>query len=100
MLTTPAESAKEIYTKIGTAPSRFKVWFPPFLQLCHRIDVTQASQQSASSNHINKKKWFHGRFAWQEGYGAFLYGHSQLNMIIRYIQNQEKQHSRRSFRNE
>ena len=23
-----------------------------------------------SSNFINKKKWVHGRFSWQEGYGA------------------------------
>jgi hypothetical protein len=27
---------------------------------------------------INRKKWVRGRFSWQEGYGAFSYGHSQL----------------------
>jgi putative transposase len=53
-----------------------------------------------STNLINKKKWVHGRFSWQEGYGAFSYGHSQLNTIIRYIQNQEKHHGRRSFQQE
>lgn len=53
-----------------------------------------------SSNFINKKKWVHGKFSWQEGYGAFSYGHSQLDTIIRYIQNQEKHHSRRSFKDE
>ena len=53
-----------------------------------------------SSNFINQNKWVHGRFSWQEGYGAFSYGHSQLDTIIRYIQNQEKQHARRSFRTE
>src|SRR5258705_7644789 len=53
-----------------------------------------------STNFINQNKWVHGRFSWQEGYGAFSYGHSQLDTIIRYIQNQEKHHSRRSFRNE
>ena len=56
--------------------------------------------KSDSTNFINKKKWVHGRFSWQEGYGAFSYGHSQLDTIIRYIQNQEKHHSRRSFRDE
>lgn len=40
-----------------------------------------------SSNFINQNKWVHGRFSWQEGYGAFSYGHSQLDTIIRYIQN-------------
>jgi putative transposase len=53
-----------------------------------------------STKFINKKKWIHGRFSWQEGYGAFSYGHSQLNTIIRYIQNQEKHHGRRSFQEE
>lgn len=53
-----------------------------------------------STNFINKKKWLRGRFSWQEGYGAFSYGHSQLDTIIRYIQNQEKHHSRRTFRDE
>ena len=53
-----------------------------------------------STNFINENKWVHGRFNWQEGYGAFSYGHSQLNTIIRYIQNQETHHARRSFKNE
>jgi REP element-mobilizing transposase RayT len=53
-----------------------------------------------SSNFINKKKWVRGKFSWQEGYGAFSYGHSQLDTIIRYIQNQERHHKRRSFKDE
>jgi REP element-mobilizing transposase RayT len=53
-----------------------------------------------STNFINRNKWVRGKFSWQEGYGAFSYGHSQLNTIIRYIQNQEKHHSRRTFREE
>ena len=53
-----------------------------------------------SSNFINKERFVRGRFSWQEGYGAFSYGHSQLDTIIRYIQNQEKHHRRRSFREE
>ncbi|HZE70037.1 MAG TPA: IS200/IS605 family transposase [Pyrinomonadaceae bacterium] len=52
-----------------------------------------------SSNFINKKKWVRGRFSWQEGYGAFSYGHPQLDTIIRYIANQEH-HQKRSFKNE
>lgn len=53
-----------------------------------------------SSNFINKKKWVHGKFSWQEGYGAFSYGHSQLDTIIQYIQNQERHHKRSSFKDE
>jgi REP element-mobilizing transposase RayT len=53
-----------------------------------------------SSNFINKKKWVRGRFNWQEGYGAFSYGHSQLDTIISYIRNQERHHHRRTFKDE
>jgi REP element-mobilizing transposase RayT len=53
-----------------------------------------------SSAYIHKNKWVRGKFSWQEGYGAFSYGHSQLDTIIRYIQNQEKHHQRRSFKEE
>ena len=56
--------------------------------------------KSDSTNFINNNKWVRGRFSWQEGYGAFSYGHSQLDTIIRYIQNQEKHHRRRKFRDE
>ena len=53
-----------------------------------------------SSDFINRKKWIRGRFCWREGYGAFSYGHSQLGTIIRYIQNQEQHHRRRTFKDE
>src|SRR2546428_12248015 len=53
-----------------------------------------------SSNFVNEKKFVHGKFSWQEGYGAFSYGHSQLDTVIRYIQNQEYHHRRRSFKDE
>src|SRR5206468_10293931 len=48
-----------------------------------------------SSDFINKEEMVHGKFAWQEGYGAFSYGHSQLDTIMRYIENQERHHSKR-----
>lgn len=56
--------------------------------------------KAESTNFINRNKWVHGTFSWQEGYGAFSYGHSQLDTIIRYIQNQEKHHKRRTFKAE
>lgn len=56
--------------------------------------------KSNSSKFINQRRLAHGNFGWQEGCGAFSYGHSQLDTIVRYIQNQERHHSRRSFRDE
>jgi putative transposase len=56
--------------------------------------------KSDSSTFINERKWFSGRFNWQEGFGAFSYGHSQLGQVVKYIQNQEKHHQHRSFKEE
>ncbi len=56
--------------------------------------------KTGSTNFINRKRWVSGRFAWQEGFGAFSYSHSQLTSVIRYIQNQERHHARKTFREE
>jgi putative transposase len=56
--------------------------------------------KNASANFINSERWVLGRFSWQEGFGAFSYGHSQLTSIIRYVHDQEKHHQRLSFRHE
>ena len=53
-----------------------------------------------SSGFINEKKWMRAKFRWQEGYGAFSYSHSQLGVVVRYIQNQEQHHAKTSFRDE
>ena len=56
--------------------------------------------KTGSTNHINENRWVAGRFSWQEGFGAFSYSHSQLPIVVRYIQNQERHHARKSFREE
>ena len=56
--------------------------------------------KSDSSDWVNRRRLARVKFAWQEGYGAFSFGHSLLDTIIRYIHNQEKHHRRKSFRNE
>ena len=53
-----------------------------------------------SSRFINENRWVIGKFAWQEGFGAFSYARSQLDTVIRYIQNQQKHHAKKSFREE
>jgi putative transposase len=53
-----------------------------------------------STNFINKKNWFRGRFHWQDGYGEFSYSHSQLDTVYKYIANQEQHHKKRTFREE
>ena len=54
-----------------------------------------------SSNHwIKNKKLTAFRFSWQNGYGAFTHSHSQIDTVTRYVLNQEKHHSKRTFREE
>ena len=53
-----------------------------------------------TSKFINEKKWLPGKFQWQEGYGAFSYGHSQINDVIHYINLQEEHHKKASFKDE
>ena len=53
-----------------------------------------------SSKWINKKRWVVGRFEWQAGFAAFSYAHSQLDVVVRYIKNQEVHHSHQTFREE
>jgi len=56
--------------------------------------------KAGSSKFINEKRWIKGKFNWQEGFGAFSYGHSQLDQVIRYIRDQEKHHQQNAFKNE
>jgi len=56
--------------------------------------------KTGSTNHINEQKWIGCRFSWQEGFGAFSVSHSNLTRVVRYIQNQESHHRKKSFRGE
>ncbi len=53
-----------------------------------------------SSNFINEHKFVKGKFAWQEGYGAFSYSHSHITNVYDYILNQEEHHKKKTFREE
>ena len=53
-----------------------------------------------SSKFINKKEWVIGKFEWQTGFAAFSYSHSQLDVVVRYIKDQEAHHSHLTFRGE
>jgi len=56
--------------------------------------------KAGSSKFIKEKRWVAGRFSWQEGFGAFSYSRSQLGTVIRYIENQQRHHAKKSFREE
>jgi len=53
-----------------------------------------------SSKWINRKKFIKGKFNWQGGYGAFSFSHSQIDRVVKYINNQEQHHKKQAFREE
>ncbi|GAB2563403.1 IS200/IS605 family transposase [Spirosoma aerophilum] len=53
-----------------------------------------------TTNLINDHNWVKGKFAWQEGFGAFSYAHSQIDAVYNYVLNQEEHHRKKTFREE
>jgi putative transposase len=53
-----------------------------------------------ASNFVNEHKYIKGKFAWQEGYGAFSYSHSHIGNVYDYILNQEAHHRKKTFKEE
>jgi REP element-mobilizing transposase RayT len=54
----------------------------------------------SSSLWINERKLIIGKFSWQEGYGAFSCGKSQVPELAGYIESQEKHHQKQTFMKE
>ena len=62
-------------------------------------DLMKDVKQS-SSKWINENNFANGHFQWQEGFGAFSYSKSQISDVIKYIENQEIHHQKKTFREE
>ena len=72
------------------------VEMPPTLSVSTAIMKLKAN----SSKWLNEQDDFAGGFAWQEGYGAFTVGESQVAQTIRYIERQAEHHKKRTFQDE
>ncbi len=66
---------------------------------CCLSDLVREIKKS-STEFIKGKRFTPSGFHWQEGFGAFSYGHSQLSEVIHYIENQKVHHKKRTFREE
>ena len=66
---------------------------------CNLSDLVREIKKS-SNGFINEKKFTATKFQWQEGFGAFSYGHSALDNVIVYIQNQKEHHKKIRFKDE
>jgi REP element-mobilizing transposase RayT len=59
-----------------------------------------ADVKRSSSLWINNRRLVMGHLSWQEGFGAFSYGKSQIPNIANYIETQEEHHKKRTFMEE
>lgn len=66
---------------------------------CCLSDLVREVKKSSNS-FIKEKKFTRQKFQWQEGFGAFSYGHSALDRVVRYINNQKAHHQKQSFKDE
>ena len=64
------------------------------------ISELMKTVKAKSSKYINDNSLTSCRFEWQEGYGVFSYSQSQVEVVYKYIQNQEAHHSKQTFRDE
>ncbi len=64
------------------------------------VSELMKSVKAKSSKFINDEKLTNERFEWQSGYGVFSYGQKDVDMIYKYIQNQEEHHRVKTFREE
>lgn len=56
--------------------------------------------KAKSSKYVNDHQLTKKRFEWQEGFGVFSYGHSQIDRVFKYIARQEAHHKKQTFRAE
>ena len=64
------------------------------------ISELMKTVKAKSSKYINDHSLTPSRFEWQEGYGVFSYGQSQVDRVYKYILNQEAHHKKLTFREE
>ena len=66
---------------------------------CCLSDLVREIKKS-SNEFVNDNKLSKFNFSWQEGYGAFSYGHSQIDKVAKYVLNQKVHHSKVTFKEE
>jgi REP element-mobilizing transposase RayT len=84
--------------KVGANDDHIHIAF----SLSRTISISQVVEEvkTGSSKWIKTKGRRYDGFGWQNGYGAFSIGQSQLADLGRYIGNQREHHRRMSFQDE
>lgn len=72
------------------------IGFKPNCEISRLVAEVKAN----SSRWVNERRFVLGKFYWQEGFRAFSYSRSQLDDVIRYVNDQEARHKKTSFKEE
>jgi len=73
------------------------------VHLLIQVPARMAAAEVVSLIKTNSSRWMNeheGKFAWQEGYGAFSVSKSNLGAVTKYIANQERHHRKATFEEE
>lgn len=91
-------SHKGVLLEVGGMPDHVHllVGFSPTMAVSDMLRLIKSN----SSKWVNERPGRIDRFEWQTGFAAFSVSHSQVDVVRRYIQNQERHHTERSFREE
>jgi putative transposase len=65
-----------------------------------QLSPTLSLAQSILMIKAYSSKWMGRRFAWQKGYGAFSVSASNVPVVVKYIENQERHHRKMTFEEE
>jgi REP element-mobilizing transposase RayT len=83
---------------IGAMPDHIHIFIGYYLNQKIPDLVEEIKTSSSSWIKYNEKSPF--RFEWQKGYGSFTYAHSQLDVVAKYVLDQDEHHRKRTFREE
>ena len=79
---------------------------PDHLHICFTLSRTLSLSDLVEKIKAISSKWIKTKgneyrtFAWQNGYGAFSLGQSQIPAVKNYIKNQKQHHIRQTFQDE
>jgi REP element-mobilizing transposase RayT len=66
---------------------------------CCLSDLVREIKKS-SNEFVNENKLSKFKFSWQEGFGAFSYSHSQIDLVAKYVLKQKAHHQAITFKKE
>ncbi len=83
---------------IGSMPDHIHIFLG--YNVNHLIPDLVEDIKTSTNSWIKQKGLSKNRFAWQKGYGAFTHSNSNIDTVVRYINNQQEHHQKKSFKEE